>query len=65
MSDFLPDFASARVRVSPNFGERADGQAPSMIILHYTGMKSGKAAEDWLSNPDAQVSSHYLVHLDG
>lgn len=65
MSGFAPDFAGAQVRVSPNFGPRADGQKPSMIVLHYTGMKSGFAAEDWLCNADSQVSSHYLVHLDG
>jgi N-acetylmuramoyl-L-alanine amidase len=65
MTGFMPDYAEAQVRVSPNFGERADDQKPSIIILHYTGMPSGPAAEDWLCNPDSQVSSHYLVHLDG
>lgn len=65
MSAFAPDYAGAQVRVSPNFGQRADGQPPSMIILHYTGMQSGAKAEDWLCNPESQVSSHYLVHLDG
>jgi N-acetylmuramoyl-L-alanine amidase len=28
-------------------------------------MESGEAAEDWLCNPQSQVSSHYLVHEDG
>lgn len=65
MSGFSPDFPQAQVRASPNFGQRANGQPPSMIILHYTGMPSGKAAEDWLCNADSQVSSHYLIHLDG
>jgi N-acetylmuramoyl-L-alanine amidase len=65
MNDFAPDFAAARVRVSPNFGQRAGGVRPSMIVLHYTGMVSGQAAEDWLCNLDSQVSSHYLVHVDG
>jgi N-acetylmuramoyl-L-alanine amidase len=36
-----------------------------MIILHYTGMKTGDEAEAWLCTPDSQVSSHYLVHEDG
>lgn len=65
MSGFSPDYPLAQVRASPNFGERADGQKPLMIILHYTGMPTGPAAEDWLCNPESQVSSHYLIHLDG
>ena len=36
-----------------------------MIILHYTGMETGVAAEAWLCDPASQVSSHYLVHEDG
>jgi N-acetylmuramoyl-L-alanine amidase len=36
-----------------------------MIVLHYTGMETGAAAEAWLCNPAAEVSSHYLVHEDG
>ncbi len=62
---FRPDHAGARVRPSPNFGERKGGQAPDMLLLHYTGMTSGKAAEDWLADPASEVSSHYLVHEDG
>lgn len=38
---------------------------PDMILLHYTGMATGQAAEDWLCDPGSQVSSHYLVHEDG
>lgn len=65
MNGFTPDHAGAMVRASPNFGERRDGATPDVIILHYTGMESGDAAEDWLCNPDSEVSSHYLVHEDG
>lgn len=65
MSGFSPDFAGADVRVSPNFGPRNEGFRPDMIVLHYTGMQSGKAAESWLCNQESQVSSHYLVHEDG
>jgi N-acetylmuramoyl-L-alanine amidase len=53
------------VRASPNFGERKDGKRINAIILHYTGMKTGIAAEDWLCADESQVSSHYLVHEDG
>ena len=43
MSGFSPDHAGAEVRVSPNFGPRVDVSRPDMIILHYTGMKTGGA----------------------
>lgn len=65
MSDFQPDHHGARVRSSPNFGPRKDGLTPDIVILHYTGMSSGQAAEDWLCDPRSEVSSHYLVHRDG
>lgn len=65
MSGFLPDYSAAEVRVSPNFGPRRDVSRASMIILHYTGMRSGELAESWLCDPASEVSSHYLVHEDG
>ena len=48
---------------SPNFGERT--LPVSILVLHYTGMKTGAAAIDWLANPASKVSSHYLVDEDG
>jgi N-acetylmuramoyl-L-alanine amidase len=36
-----------------------------MLILHYTGMQSGQAAIDRLRDPEAMVSSHYVVEEDG
>ncbi|MCV3209082.1 N-acetylmuramoyl-L-alanine amidase [Mesorhizobium sp. YC-39] len=65
MSGFLPDEPSAEVRVSPNFGPRRETTRPDMIVLHYTGMKTGAGAEAWLCDPASEVSSHYLVHEDG
>ncbi len=65
MSVFMPDFAGAAVRPSPNFGERRGGLAADLILLHYTGMRSGQGAEDWLVDPRSEVSSHYIVHEDG
>jgi N-acetylmuramoyl-L-alanine amidase len=62
---FAPDYPTARVRFSPNHGERLGCTAPDMIILHYTGMASGLEAEDRLCAPESQVSSHYLVHQGG
>lgn len=65
MSGFLPDHNGAEVRVSPNFGPRRDGARTEIILLHYTGMETGEAAEAWLCDPISEVSSHYLVHEDG
>ncbi|AZO12200.1 MULTISPECIES: N-acetylmuramoyl-L-alanine amidase [unclassified Mesorhizobium] len=65
MSGFLPDQPGAEVRVSPNFGPRRETLRPDMIVLHYTGMDTGPAAEAWLCDPASEVSSHYLVHEDG
>lgn len=48
---------------SPNFDPRT--APPSMIVLHYTGMQSGEAALERLRDPEAKVSSHYLVEEDG
>lgn len=65
MMIFSPDFPAAKVCASPNFGERHDAMKPDCLILHYTGMESGVAAQNWLCAPESEVSSHYLVHEDG
>ncbi len=65
MSGFSPDHDGAEVRVSPNFAPRREGARPEIIILHYTGMETGEAAEAWLCDPVSEVSSHYIVHEDG
>lgn len=62
---FVPDFIEATVRVSPNVGERRDGRQPDILLLHYTGMADGPSAEDWLCDPQSEVSCHYIVHEDG
>jgi N-acetylmuramoyl-L-alanine amidase len=57
-----------RERPSPNHASR--GEAPNirpinMLVLHYTGMTSAEAALDRLCDPEARVSSHYLIEEDG
>ncbi len=64
MNGFEADYRGARVRPSPNFGERK-GSGADMIILHYTAMETARAAEDWLCHQVSEVSSHYLVDEDG
>jgi N-acetylmuramoyl-L-alanine amidase len=58
-----------RERPSPNHDARADVVAGTpridMLVLHYTGMQSGAAALDRLCDPEARVSSHYVVEEDG
>ena len=65
MSAFTCDYAGATAAPSPNFGERADGRAPDIILLHYTGMETADGALKWLRAPESQVSCHYFVHEDG
>ena len=62
---FKADHRGARVRPSPNFGARKDGKKVEALVLHYTGMKTAKGAEDWLCADESQVSAHYLVYEDG
>ena len=48
---------------SPNWNER---KLPiSMVVLHYTGMRSAAEAIDRLCDPAAEVSAHYLIDEDG
>lgn len=76
MQPFAPDsYLVNACAPSPNCGERAQGLQADMILLHYTGMRPearddwtrdpGGEALAWLCNPQAEVSSHYLIHLDG
>lgn len=50
---------------SPNFEERKNGVKPSMIIVHYTGMKTAQEALERLCSPESKVSAHYVVDEDG
>ena len=48
---------------SPNFDART--APPEILVLHYTGMKSGEDALARLRDPESKVSSHYVVEEDG
>ncbi|KAA5613726.1 N-acetylmuramoyl-L-alanine amidase [Rhodovastum atsumiense] len=50
---------------SPNHDERPADTPVDMLILHYTGMQSAQEAIDRLRDPEARVSSHYVVEEDG
>lgn len=38
---------------------------PSLVVLHYTAMDSAALALERLSDPEAEVSAHYLIDYDG
>ena len=50
-------------RPSLNFNART--LPVQIIVLHYTGMPTAQAAIARLTDPDAQVSAHWLVTEDG
>ncbi len=50
---------------SPNSGPRPAGSQIDMLVLHYTGMRDGRAALERLCDPEARVSAHYLIEEDG
>ena len=66
MKSFTPDSSVVSdVIPSPNFGERAKGRAPDMILLHYTGMPDVEGALTRLCKAGTEVSAHYVVLEDG
>lgn len=48
---------------SPNFDER--NRSVDMLVLHYTGMKTGDEALARMRDAAAQVSAHYMVEENG
>jgi N-acetylmuramoyl-L-alanine amidase len=64
-SSFEPDsFMVTDVAPSPNFDDRKGGPA-DILLLHYTGMKTGDAALARLISAESKVSAHYVVFEDG
>jgi N-acetylmuramoyl-L-alanine amidase len=58
-----------RERASPNHDSRGEVIAGTpridVLVLHYTGMQNAAAALDRLCDPEARVSSHYVIEEDG
>lgn len=50
---------------SPNFNDRSPTVSLRYIVIHYTGMKSGREALSRLCDQSAKVSSHYFIEEDG
>ncbi|MEC9343440.1 MAG: N-acetylmuramoyl-L-alanine amidase [Pseudomonadota bacterium] len=53
------------LHAAANHEPRRHGGPVDMLVLHYTGMRSGEAALDRLCAADSGVSCHYLVFEDG
>ncbi|SFG09806.1 N-acetylmuramoyl-L-alanine amidase [Novosphingobium sp. CF614] len=52
-----------RIVQSPNWNER---KLPvTMVVLHYTGMKTAEEAMARMCDPEAQVSAHYMIDEEG
>ena len=50
---------------SPNFSLRANNSEIKLIIIHYTAIKSSKAAINHLCNKKTKVSSHFFINKSG
>jgi N-acetylmuramoyl-L-alanine amidase len=50
---------------SPNCGPRRDGLMPTLIVIHFTGMKTAQGAIERLCDPIAEVSAHYVIAKTG
>jgi N-acetylmuramoyl-L-alanine amidase len=54
-----------RIVPAVNFENRWGEIRPSILIMHYTGMRNAEDACRWLCNEDSKVSCHYLVDEAG
>lgn len=54
------DLGSVSFKASPNKSNRTDGD-PTHIVLHHTGPGSFNGIVNWLCNPAAKASAHYIV----
>ena len=52
-------------RPSPNHGPRPRGVPVDLVVLHYTGMPTARAALARLCDPASRVSAHYLIDEAG
>jgi len=52
-------------RPSPNFDDRPPGQAPEILVLHYTDTTTLDETFFYLLDPAKRVSAHYVVDEDG
>lgn len=62
MKSLSPDSGLVdEVYPAANVESRRDGLHPSLLVLHYTGMRSARAAIEYLARADSKVSCHYVI----
>lgn len=54
-----------RIIDAPSPNHDARGRPVDMVVLHYTGMKTGAEALERLRDREAKVSAHYFIEEDG
>jgi N-acetylmuramoyl-L-alanine amidase len=59
-----PNDNTDQVFPSPNHGDRK-GHSISMVVLHYTGMKSADEALERMCDEQSEVSAHYMIEPHG
>jgi N-acetylmuramoyl-L-alanine amidase len=64
MQDFAPDSPLVR-KIIPSSNHEERMLATDILLLHYTGMPTTAEAIERLCDPEAKVSSHYVVDQDG
>jgi N-acetylmuramoyl-L-alanine amidase len=53
-------------KYSPNHDEKTRlKRLINLIVIHYTGMQSERESINWLCNPKAKVSSHFVINQNG
>ncbi len=61
-----PDSALVHdVHAADNHEPRRGGAKPSILLLHYTGMRSAVKAVAWLATRESRVSCHYVIDEAG
>jgi N-acetylmuramoyl-L-alanine amidase len=50
---------------SPHFDDRIGFDKPTMIVMHYTGMKTQAEAIHRLTDPASRVSAHFVILEEG
>jgi len=51
---------------SPNFDQKKRSKKSiKLLVIHYTGMQSGRESIMRLCNPNSMVSSHFVISVSG
>jgi N-acetylmuramoyl-L-alanine amidase len=53
------------VHAAANHEPRRGGAKASILLLHYTGMRSAAKAVEWLATSESRVSCHYVIDEAG